>query len=295
MTRKKRKDTLRVGYHVVAFLDLMGQQEALRNLSSLPNKDNPDEYQEFIENLKNTYGAVSFMRSIFKDNFNYFKKKQKPPKGLSKPKLQIYKQLTSTPPIHIHQFSDFTTASVSLDSGQNARVPIKGVYSIFASATLTSLACLAKGTPIRGGIDVGVGINIEDGEVYGAPIARAYTLESHIANYPRIVIGDELIRYLNESKNKPRTDEASTLSALLAKECLSMLYIDSDGHFAIDFMGESVKKMMDEGKEDFELIHLAYDFVNKQSAKFKQDKNSKLAFKYSLLRNYMESRFYLWK
>jgi hypothetical protein len=35
------------------------------------------------------------------------------------------------------------------------------------------------------------------GEIYGTALERAYDLESEVAKYPRIVIGDELSKYLN--------------------------------------------------------------------------------------------------
>jgi len=50
---------------------------------------------------------------------------------------------------------------------------------------------------LRGGIDVGLATEIGPGEIYGTALERAYVLKSKEAEYQRIVIGDELCRYLN--------------------------------------------------------------------------------------------------
>jgi hypothetical protein len=55
---------------------------------------------------------------------------------------------------------------------------------------------MSQGWPIRGGIELGLAMDIDNDDIYGPALARAYTLESKVAQYPRIVIGEELILYL---------------------------------------------------------------------------------------------------
>ena len=59
------------------------------------------------------------------------------------------------------------------------------------------LVTLVWGHPARGGLDVGLGVEIAPGEVYGAALERAYQLESEVAQHPRLVIGKELVAYLD--------------------------------------------------------------------------------------------------
>lgn len=59
------------------------------------------------------------------------------------------------------------------------------------------LASLASKHPMRGGIDVGLATEIGPEEIYGTALERGYLLERDVARYPRIVIGDELWKYLN--------------------------------------------------------------------------------------------------
>ena len=48
------------------------------------------------------------------------------------------------------------------------------------------------GRPLRGGIDVGLGLEITADEVYGPALERAHYLESRLADYPCVLVGDEL-------------------------------------------------------------------------------------------------------
>lgn len=72
----------------------------------------------------------------------------------------------------------------------------ESLWAALMSVANLMLISLAAGTPLRAGIDVGNGLDVSDNEVYGPVLVRAYRLESKIAEYPRAVIGDGLLRYL---------------------------------------------------------------------------------------------------
>ena len=75
MTRRKKRDQkLFFGHYIVAFIDLLGQQELLRNLRTLPNPEDPRETEDMKEILKKTYGAVSELRKFFNDAFEAYSK-----------------------------------------------------------------------------------------------------------------------------------------------------------------------------------------------------------------------------
>jgi hypothetical protein len=46
--------------------------------------------------------------------------------------------------------------------------------------------------PVRGGIEIGLGAELDDREIFGSGISEAYRLESKIADWPRILIGKQL-------------------------------------------------------------------------------------------------------
>lgn len=68
-TRKKKKNNIDVGYYLVAFVDILGQQDHLRELKSLPVRKDSEEYNSLISVLKQTYGAVAGMRKLFHSFF----------------------------------------------------------------------------------------------------------------------------------------------------------------------------------------------------------------------------------
>jgi hypothetical protein len=188
----------KLGYYVVGFFDLLGQQERLRGLRQLPNKDNPAEIDAARQTLRQTWGAVQALRELYTRAFAAFEKRtddDRVRQGFTQTQIQAAHQLTSNA-ICVGGFSDSLIAYVSLNT-ENATLPAKGIFGILAATAMTYHWCLANGHPLRGGIDVGLGIELGPNEIYGPVLSRAYSLESDIAGYPRIVIGDELISYLH--------------------------------------------------------------------------------------------------
>lgn len=170
--RKKKNQNLFLGHYTVAFIDLLGQQEFLRNLRSLPNPENPKEMESTKEQLKNTYGAVTRMRKFFSNSFEGFARKPKDLSGLTPQQRIEFNSLTNNP-IEIQTFSDAAVIFMSLRT-DTAKLPVRGILGILGAAATTFTCCLAIGHPIRGGIDVGLGMNITKNQIYGPALSRAY-------------------------------------------------------------------------------------------------------------------------
>lgn len=192
MKASRRRKNVDIGYYVVAFMDLLGQQSKLRSLRDLPNTDDEKQMGSFIASLKETYGVVTQMRKVFETYFSKFVKRRSDLSMLNEEQRKTYSKLTSNP-IQIRPFSDATIVYLSLRT-DTAKLPTRGIFGILGAAASTSLLSLYAGHPIRGGIDIGLGMEIDDGEIYGPCLSRAYTLESRIAQYPRVVIGKELLQ-----------------------------------------------------------------------------------------------------
>ena len=56
-------DDLRFQHYVVAFLDLIGQRDALRKLLAIPSS--PKDEQEFMEIARQSLGKVLTLRDFF--------------------------------------------------------------------------------------------------------------------------------------------------------------------------------------------------------------------------------------
>jgi hypothetical protein len=280
------------GYYLVAFFDLLGQQAELRQMHTLPNPADPTEVNEFTNRIKQTYGAVKGMRTSFRGFFNSYMKSYADTYPLDPAQRHIFDQCKSND-IKIQQFSDCIAIFMPLRDDIN-KLPMKGVFGVLAASATTFLSCMAYGQPIRGGIDIGLALEIDDDEVYGPALSRAYNLESTVAQYPRVVIGEELIKYLNLHCNQEEKDIFTTISKASAKACLKLLATDDDGNPFIDYLGEYFKESMDE-TYNLEIITKAYQHVISESEKHKKQKNPKVAFKYTLLRNYFDVRMPIWQ
>lgn len=189
-------------------------------------------------------------------------------------------------------FSDSVILFLSLRDDVN-KTPVGGVYSALAAAATTFLFMLASGHTIRGGIDIGVGIELSDDEVYGAALSRAYQLENRTAQYPRIVLGDELINYIQSKRSTTKRDFFTEANKKIADRCVDLIAIDTDGRPFLDYLGKGFKQQIAKNNT-YDIVEKAYDFVMKESVRCMEVKDSKLAFRYALLRNYFESRIHLW-
>ena len=283
--RKKnhKKNDFEMSYYLVAFIDMLGQQELLRNLKKLPDSNKPEENELFFETIKKTYGSVRAMQNSFADFFSGYSKRQPDEEGLTGKQKNIIKQLCNNP-IKFQRFSDCIAISLSLRDDVN-KVPMRGIYGILGASAITFLTCLARGCPIRGGIDVGLGMEIRKNEIYGPSLSRAYTLESHIAQYPRLVLGEELIQYLHYHASVEPENEHETLRKITSQHCLDLLLTDDDGYPIVDYLG---KNLIADNYD--ELVAKAYKEILKKSVEFQKTKNTKLATRYSKLQGYFEKK-----
>ena len=133
------------------------------------------------------------------------------------------------------------------------------------------------------------------GEIYGTALERAYVLESEVTKYPRIVIGDELWKYLNavlaefEKSTKPMAQSVTAIVRAIQK----MIATDSDGKRILDYLGEFVFRNSVPAHVD-EAIRPAYEFVLSEQKRLTAKGSSKLIERYGSLRSYFESRLPLW-
>jgi len=235
------------------------------------------------------------MRQMFKHAFETYERRSVDTNSLTPEQFEVYEQL-SNKPIQFYGFSDSMVIFQTLRITEAAKLPVRGIFGIIVAAATTFIGCLGVGHPIRGGIDLGVGVEPSGGEVYGAALSRAYTLESRIANYPRIIVGDELIRYLMGLRDEAQVDEFAPLSKSIAAACIDCLAYDDDGVPFVDYLGPFFRTRIGSaiGSRGVGYIDKAYERVIEFSARYKAEKNSKLAFRYTLLRDYFESRLHLW-
>ncbi len=281
------KEKFNVGYYVVAFIDLLGQKERLKLIDQLPNQNNKQQMDEFLKKVRNTCGIVEFLYESFEDYFDCYKNTE-----LSKPIPNNYKKLIQNSRIRFQTFSDGIVIYIpTLEDFQS--VPVQDIFGLLGACASIYLLLLAKGFAIRGGIEIGIGFESSKYGVYGPVVPASYELENNIAQYPRIIIGNELIRYLQFEKSNPGDDIVTKYRKRMATLCMEMIEEDIDGYFILDVLDKSFKENI--AKEIVDDVPIrAYDFILKHLTEFKLKKNTKLSFRYQLLKAYFEKKIDIW-
>lgn len=266
-----------LGSYLVAFLDVLGQSEKFQQLR-LPKT--PEEYSTVAGVLKDTAGFVLGLRKVFRKNFERFKE------GLSSKVIEI-------PGFVV--FSDCFIAFVALRNEDEHLTPNIRIYSTLSAACAVMLTSLASKHALRGGIDIGLATEMCPGEIYGTALARAYLLESREADYPRVLIGDELWNYwLVGLKHfeKLTNPLAKNMQELIRKE-MELTTVDADGRRILDYLGPGIANICT-ANDAKNLVQPAYQFVVEEHDHFVSTGNSKLNKRYENVRRYFESRLDLW-
>jgi hypothetical protein len=273
-----------LGYHLVAFLDVQGQRERFRELR-LPQ--NAEEEAQVKEVLRQTAGFVVDLRNLFQHQFEIFEK-------------SVDMGAHSEGPVRPNfvGFSDSFVTSVPLRSDNAGLVRVVTVFSALSAAAIVMLTSLASRHPLRGGIDVSLATEIGPGEIYGTALARAYVLESEVAQYPRIVIGDEFWKYLNAAIaefEKGSTPVAKSITAIV-KRVMGLMTVDGDGKRILDYLGPTMVEHAgpDLPKHVKHMVQPLYEFVLAEQVRQVARMDGKLIARYEQFRRYVESRLPLW-
>ncbi len=273
-----------LGYHLVAFLDVLGQRDRFRDLR-LPKT--PQEAAAVGEVLRQTAGFVLDLRDAFDEQFKSFEAAVTNVTRHTKEPLR---------PKFVG-FSDSFVTSVPLRNEGGDLVGIVTVFSALSAAAVVMLMSLANKHPLRGGIDVGLAAEIGPQEIYGAALGSAYLLESEEAGYPRIVIGDELWRYFNAAIANFRTQTTPVARSITAitERLMGLIATDTDGKRILDYMGQTMSEHTGPGSRQGELmVKPAYEFVLAEQKRIVAGGNPKLIARYAAFRAYVESRLALW-
>ncbi|MHB0876582.1 MAG: hypothetical protein ACYC5O_11135 [Anaerolineae bacterium] len=285
------EDNLTLGYYLVYFSDVLGQRERLRELRRLPTTD--AERAEVLRALQDTVGFVTTLRQGYQDWFDAESNVSDIVEALPEPKRTAVLQARVTE-VSLRAFSDSTVVSVCLvDEGDESCKAMTGVLAALLAACHMHLLCMSMGRPIRGGVDVGLGTPLADGEVYGPALERAYLLENECAKWPRIVVGQEFQGYLAAVCSQSPGSFQRNVARALAQKCQHLLCEDSDGQIVLDFLGEEVEASQAEPIVD-QLVPDAYRFVERELARFRWAGDGKHADRYQRLWQYFVSRAHVW-
>jgi len=134
-----------------------------------------------------------------------------------------------------------------------------------------------EGILLRGGITVG-DVALSYGQLFGPAVVRGYAIESQIARFPRVVVGEEVLQELRTNPALVVHDAEYDL-----KETKRLLRRDFDGEYFVDYL-RIIEQELDDRSEYPALLEQHEDFV-KRGLKRYQSKPSILS-KYKWLREY---------
>ncbi len=288
--KKSINDSLLFQNYLIIFLDVLGQRQKLREIKQIPLIK--EEKAQFIQKLKKTFGTVNFLRNSFKDYFeasNSFETDL----SLVPPELAQEFKVCQKSEAYFYGFSDSIIVAVPLMSNDENCTAMNGIHTALVATAGISLLAMAGKTALRGGLDVGVAAQIQKNEIYGPALERAYYLESNIAEYPRIIVGNEFLEYLCWVENFKDKTIRGKVAKEQAKLCRSFITQDSDGFFMIDFLGKSLK-IAGGNTIDLKIVKSAYEFLVSQHKKFVNQQNLKLISRYFRILKYFHSRSKIW-
>jgi hypothetical protein len=278
------------GYYIIGFVDVLGQREKLRQLRRLP-KDDVDR-ENTIAILKETAGYVMQLREILA---KYFQQLLTPGPLLAElpPGVQEQFKAARTAP-HYRGFSDslVMTGALASDKDENMKA-MTAVYGTIAACSMLPFIALSIGRPVRGGIDVGLGLEITPDEVYGPALERAHYLESRLADYPCVLVGDELWNYLSWVEAQVATVPIGRVAVALASKSKEFITTDADGRRMLDFLGQRIVENIP-ANDRLELMKRVADYIGEQEQTAQAKKNEKFISRYRKLRAYYDSRSALW-
>ena len=168
-----------------------------------------------------------------------------------------------------------------------ARCVTNGIFELIGTCGGLMLLGLTERRPIRGGVDVAWGAELRPGELYGPAVARAYELESQVAEYPRIAVGPHVIRFLSSVQRQKARDRFAEYDQSLADTCLKLIGRDTDGQYIVDYLGNGFRDAVSK-EHHSEMYAHARNFVVQQVELHRLAGCDKLASRYTKLLEYFD-------
>jgi hypothetical protein len=275
--------------YCVLFLDLLGQRNEFRDQGWLKPHESEEEKKAFQEKIKQTIGRVlqvqtrvhRMLSGVLEQNKNFpFRLSLTPEHQAVWDEMQKTRITTQT-------WSDGVASYVNLGDSE-IKCQMNGIFGLFGLAGAECFQGLALRQPIRGAIDGSWGVEIRPGELYGPAVAHAYELESEVAQYPRIVVGEGVGNLLQAHISNQEKGVFADMDRTLAELCTRMLIRDVDGVLILHYLGDAFRESFTQEHHDG-MYRDGLAFVTHELNRFKTAKDTKLAFRYGNLMHYFSN------
>lgn len=266
-------------YFIVGFFDMVGIGRELCKLATCSKIG-----QEEIDHL----GHLASKVMHFRDDFEKFEEgEQRVSQKFDEARSDEERDLRARRrgnPVKLFTFSYTVVAYSSLDT-TDRQVPLDSCSNILMKAAASQLFSLVRKTPVRGGIEIGLGIEISDLEVFGTGIYEAYRLEREVADWPRILVGKRLRKYIVDIVNGRCNCDSDHLNQEHARLCLDLLCFDPDDVAMVDLLSPVFAAIAGDGYSEW--LTKARTFVASELERFTKQGDIKLEDRYSKLSTYL--------
>ncbi|MBX9737348.1 MAG: hypothetical protein K2X32_10525 [Phycisphaerales bacterium] len=267
-TNATNPGSVSIQWHVVAIVDILGQQSSLREWAEFPTSD--PEHAKFNLAFRNSIGNIIALRDITNSFLHSARSRQPIPKSehLTSESKTLYDRFTKST-ISSHYFSD----SIVLFSPlyvRDTQPVLREVADIIHCIAMMQLVGFAGSVPLRGAIEIGLASDALPGECVGPALVDAHRLAEDDADYPRVIVGPRLGSLL------------ATSQSVYCRSCLDYIRTCADGWPAVDwlkpqpFAEHNLPEAVSARAAALKNIH---DSLEQHSA----DGNEKLQRKYRLL------------
>jgi hypothetical protein len=213
---------------------------------------------------------------------------------------QMFDRETSVAIKH-RRYSDGLMVFSSVQPGKT-HAPVMALLRMIGLCGHMTLEQLAAGQPVRGGLDLGIGVIVNaefdheaSEELLGPSVVGAYELESEKAHWSRVAVGTGLQPFLDAVLTDEGAQHLGTVGQAVAAKIKDMIFVHDDGTSMLDILGKAYAQVF--GKRNVETVSRALSFVKQQvtlwSSSGTEDGN-KLATRYAALSEYIERRRYIW-
>jgi len=271
--------------YCISFIDLLGQRDALGGQGLLPTINSGSDGTVIDRMLRDTIGPTLQLQQDVEGMVKAVSGDQDLSLRMSLPDEQraIYDEM-KLKRVKTQYWSDGFVRFVCLGD-QEIKCPLNGITEIFQFSGCFCLLGLARRHPVRGAIDMAWGVELPHSGLYGPVVANAYELESKVAQYPRIVVGQRVVDFLEARLSNISDDPFTMANRVWAGLCRNMLYKDVDGCWIVHYLGDAFQLTVTNTNQRF-LHDKARAFVVEQLEQHRRSQDDKLATRYSQLLNY---------
>ena len=282
MTADETELGRRFGLYVVGVFDILGQK---RSLYELPDAraSTAIQNEEVRKYVKDTAGRVLRIRTLFRKHFEFA---QKTVERIARTQgaTALQEQLI-TPRLRHWGMSDSYVVAIPPPSQREFSTvsTLVDVYRMLDVSAAVWLFAMRDDLPIRGGLELGIAIDVGEREVYGHALAEAVRLESKVAQYPRIVVGEGLLSLLNDAVDTAaqRSAGEAYMANSLGELCWKCLTKDEDGQLVVDIAGGTSATQVREQMPD--VLTAVTSNVHRQLERHENAGDTKLVERYQWL------------